>query len=214
MNVVLLGAPGAGKGTQAQFISEHFGIPQLSTGDLLRESVASGTSLGQRAKQVMDAGELVPDKIIIAMVKEWLKRADCAGGALFDGFPRTIAQAEALRDSGELVHLVIELDVPEHVIVRRITGRRVHENSGRVYHNEFNPPKRDGLDDVTGEALVQRDDDTEATILERLRVYRQQTEPLIAFYRASDTIYVELDGTLSVGEVNRNIRDALREFRG
>ena len=212
MNVVLLGPPGAGKGTQAQFISERFGIPQLSTGDLLREAVANGTPLGQRAKQVMDAGELVSDEIIIAMVTEWLKRADCASGALFDGFPRTIGQAEALRDSGEVVHVAIELLVPEHEILRRITGRRVHESSGRVYHIEFNPPKIKGLDDVTGAVLVHRDDDTEETVRERLRVYHEQTEPLIAFYRASAAAYFALDGTQNVEDIKHNIQDALKEL--
>lgn len=212
MNVVLLGPPGAGKGTQAQFISERFGIPQLSTGDLLREAVANGTPLGQRAKQVMDAGELVSDEIIIAMVTDWLKRADCASGALFDGFPRTIGQAEALRDSGEVVHVAIELLVPEHEILRRITGRRVHESSGRVYHIEFNPPKIKGLDDVTGAVLVHRDDDTEETVRERLRVYHEQTEPLIAFYRASAAAYFALDGTQNVEDIKHNIQDALKEL--
>lgn len=182
MRIILLGAPGAGKGTQAQFICEEFGIPQISTGDMLRAAVKAGTPLGQAAKSVMDAGGLVSDEIIIGLVKERLSQPDCAKGCLFDGFPRTIPQAEALRDSGVSIDHVVEVAVDDEEIIARMAGRRVHPGSGRTYHITYNPPKTEGLDDQTGEALVQRDDDREEVVRDRLAVYHEQTEPLIDFY--------------------------------
>src|SRR6476620_6348095 len=179
MRLILLGAPGAGKGTQANFIKEKFNIPQISTGDMLRAAIKAGTELGLEAKKVMDAGQLVSDDIIIGLVKERLKEADCANGYLFDGFPRTIAQADAMKDSGVNIDYVLEIDVPDEMIVERMTGRRTHQPSGRVYHVKFNPPKTEGLDDVTGEPLVQRDDDKEETVKKRLTVYHTQTEVLL-----------------------------------
>ena len=171
MRLILLGAPGAGKGTQANFIKEKYNIPQISTGDMLRAAIKAGTELGLAAKKVMDAGQLVSDDIIIGLVKERLKEADCANGYLFDGFPRTIAQADAMKDSGVKIDYVLEIDVPDELIVERMSGRRSHPASGRVYHVKFNPPKVEGKDDVTGEPLVQRDDDTEETVKKRLAVY-------------------------------------------
>jgi len=182
MRLILLGAPGAGKGTQANFIKEKFNIPQISTGDMLRAAIKAGTELGLAAKKVMDAGQLVSDDIIIGLVKERLKETDCANGYLFDGFPRTIAQADAMKDSGVLIDYVLEIDVPDELIVERMSGRRTHQASGRVYHTKFNPPKVDGVDDVTGEPLVQRDDDKEETVLKRLAVYHNQTEVLLGYY--------------------------------
>jgi adenylate kinase len=182
MRLILLGAPGAGKGTQANFIKEKFNIPQISTGDMLRAAIKAGTELGLEAKKVMDAGQLVSDDIIIGLVKERLKEADCANGYLFDGFPRTIAQADAMKDSGVTIDYVLEIDVPDEMIVERMTGRRTHQPSGRVYHVKFNPPKVEGQDDVTGEALVQRDDDQEETVKKRLAVYHNQTEVLLGYY--------------------------------
>jgi adenylate kinase len=182
MRLVLLGAPGAGKGTQANFIKEKFNIPQISTGDMLRAAVKAGTPLGVAAKKVMDAGQLVSDDIIIGLVKERLKECDCENGYLFDGFPRTIAQADAMKDSGVAIDYVLEIDVPDELIVERMTGRRTHQPSGRVYHTKFNPPKVEGLDDVTGEPLVQRDDDKEETVKKRLSVYHNQTEVLLGYY--------------------------------
>ena len=182
MKLILLGPPGAGKGTQAGFITAHFGIPQISTGDMLRAAVKAGTPLGVAAKKVMDAGQLVSDDIIIGLVKERLKERDCAGGYLFDGFPRTIPQAEAMRDAGVAIDYVLEIDVPAEDIISRMSGRRVHLASGRTYHVKFNPPKAAGKDDVTGEALVQRDDDREETVKKRLDVYQLQTRPLVEFY--------------------------------
>lgn len=182
MRLILLGPPGAGKGTQAGFITAHFGIPQISTGDMLRGAIKAGTALGLAAKKVMDAGSLVSDEVIIGLVKERLKAPDCAKGYLFDGFPRTIPQAEALRDAGVGVDYVLEIDVPPEDIIARMSGRRVHLASGRTYHVKFNPPKAEGRDDVTGEPLVQRDDDQEATVRKRLEVYQAQTRPLVAFY--------------------------------
>ncbi|MCC6473828.1 MAG: adenylate kinase [Burkholderiales bacterium] len=182
MRLILLGPPGAGKGTQAGFIKERFGIPQISTGDMLRAAVKAGSPLGLAAKQVMDAGQLVSDEIIIGLVKERLKEPDCGKGYLFDGFPRTIPQAQAMRDSGVAIDFVLEIDVPEEEIVLRMSGRRVHPASGRTYHVKFNPPRVEGKDDASGEALVQRDDDREETVRRRLEVYRSQTRPLVDFY--------------------------------
>ena len=182
MRLILLGPPGAGKGTQAAFIKEKFGIPQISTGDMLRTAVKAGTPLGLAAKQVMDRGELVSDEIIIGLVKERIKAPDCANGFLFDGFPRTIPQAEAMRHSGVNIEHAVEISVPDGVIIERMSGRRVHLPSGRTYHAKYNPPKAAGKDDVTGEALIQRDDDKEDTVRNRLDVYHRQTEPLLAYY--------------------------------
>jgi adenylate kinase len=182
MRLILLGAPGAGKGTQANFIKEKFNIPQISTGDMLRAAIKAGTELGMAAKKVMDSGQLVSDDIIIGLVKERLKETDCANGYLFDGFPRTIAQADAMKDSGVQIDYVLEIDVPDELIVERMSGRRTHPASGRVYHTKFNPPKVDGVDDVTGEPLVQRDDDKEETVQKRLAVYHNQTEVLLGYY--------------------------------
>ena len=182
MRVILLGAPGAGKGTQAKFITEKFDIPQISTGDMLRAAVKAGTPLGIEAKKIMDAGGLVRDDIIIGLVKDRLKEADCATGYMFDGFPRTIPQAEAMKEAGVRIDYVLEIDVPDSEIVARMSGRRVHVASGRTYHVKFNPPKAEGKDDVTGEPLIQRDDDREETVLKRLEVYHSQTKPLVAYY--------------------------------
>ena len=182
MRMILLGPPGAGKGTQATFLTKHFGIPQISTGDMLRAAVKAGTPLGLAAKKVMDAGKLVSDDIIIGLVKERLTQPDCAKGYLFDGFPRTIPQAEALRDAGVHIDFVLEIDVPAEDIIPRMSGRRAHLASGRTYHVKFNPPKVEGKDDVTGEPLVQRDDDREETVRKRLEVYLAQTRPLEEFY--------------------------------
>jgi len=182
MRLILLGPPGAGKGTQSGFITKHFGIPQISTGDMLRAAVKAGTPLGLAAKKVMDTGALVSDDIIIGLVKERLKQPDCAKGYLFDGFPRTIPQAEAMRDAGVAIDYVLEIDVPAEDIITRMSGRRAHLASGRTYHVKFNPPKVEGKDDVTGEPLVQRDDDREETVRKRLEVYQAQTRPLVDFY--------------------------------
>ncbi len=182
MRLILLGAPGAGKGTQAAFICQKYGIPQISTGDMLRAAVKAGTPLGLAAKKVMDSGGLVGDDIIIGLVKERLKQPDCAAGFLFDGFPRTIPQAEAMREAGVKLDYVLEIDVPFDAIIERMSGRRSHPASGRTYHVKFNPPKVAGVDDVTGEPLVQRDDDKEDTVKKRLEVYASQTRPLVDYY--------------------------------
>jgi adenylate kinase len=182
MRLILLGAPGAGKGTQANFIKEKYNIPQISTGDMLRAAIKAGTELGMAAKKVMDAGGLVSDDIIIGLVQERLKQPDCANGYLFDGFPRTVAQADAMKDTGVIVDYVLEIDVPDDSIIERMDGRRCHPGSGRVYHVKFNPPKVDGKDDVTGEDLVQRDDDKAETVKKRLDVYHNQTEVLLGYY--------------------------------
>jgi adenylate kinase len=182
MRLILLGAPGAGKGTQANFIKEKYNIPQISTGDMLRAAIKAGTELGLAAKKVMDAGGLVSDDIMIGLVKDRLKDADCANGYLFDGFPRTVAQADAMKDNGINVDYVLEFDVPDDLIVERMSGRRSHPGSGRVYHTKFNPPKVADVDDITGEPLVQRDDDKEETVKKRLEVYHNQTEVLLGYY--------------------------------
>jgi adenylate kinase len=182
MRLILLGPPGAGKGTQAGFIRDAYSIPQISTGDMLRASVKAGTPLGLAAKKVMDSGALVSDEIIIGLVKDRLRQPDCANGYLFDGFPRTIPQADAMKDAGVAIDCVLEIDVPDAAIVERMSGRRVHPASGRTYHVKYNPPKVPDRDDVTGEPLIQRDDDREETVKKRLAVYHEQTEPLIAYY--------------------------------
>ncbi|MCP4598102.1 adenylate kinase [Neptuniibacter sp.] len=212
MRIILLGAPGAGKGTQAQYICEKYGIPQISTGDMLRAAVKAGTPLGVKAKEVMDAGQLVSDEIIIGLVKERIAEADCANGFLFDGFPRTIPQADALKDAGVKIDAVAEIDVADEEIVKRMAGRRVHPGSGRTYHVVFNPPKVEGKDDVTGEDLVQRADDAEETVRDRLKVYHDQTAPLITYYKgwaeedaAAAPAYVYVPGVGSV----EDIRDAV-----
>jgi adenylate kinase len=184
MKLILLGAPGAGKGTQANYIKEKFGIPQISTGDMLRAAIKAGSPLGLAAKKVMDAGNLVSDDIIINLVKERIKEADCAKGFLFDGFPRTIPQAQAMKDAGIKIDYVVEIDVADSEVVQRMSGRRVHPASGRTYHVVFNPPKVAGKDDVTGEDLVQRPDDVEETVIKRLNVYHEQTQPLVEYYTA------------------------------
>lgn len=183
MRIILLGPPGAGKGTQAAYIRERYGIPQISTGDMLRAAVSAGTELGQQAKAVMDRGDLVSDDLIIGLVQERITASDCANGFLFDGFPRTIAQADALREAGVAIEAVVEVEIDDEHIIRRMSGRRVHPASGRVYHLEFNPPAAAGADDETGEPLVQRDDDQEGVVRQRLQTYHQQTEPLVGYYR-------------------------------
>ncbi len=209
MKIILLGGPGAGKGTQAGFIKDKFNIPQISTGDMLRAHVKAGTELGQAAKKIMDEGGLVSDDIIMGMVQERIKEDDCANGYLFDGFPRTIPQAEALKAAGVPIDAVVEIDVADEEIIKRMSGRRVHLASGRTYHVVFNPPKVEGKDDETGEDLIQRDDDQEATVKERLKVYHDQTEPLIDFYSkeadGGNCKYVKINGIGSVDE----IRDAI-----
>lgn len=209
MRVILLGGPGAGKGTQANFIKEKYKIPQISTGDMLRAQIKAGTDLGRAAKKIMDEGGLISDDIIMGMVQARIKEDDCKNGYLFDGFPRTIPQAQSLKDAGVPIDAVVEIDVPDEEIVKRMSGRRVHVASGRTYHVVFNPPKVEGKDDETGEDLIQRDDDQEDTVLARLRVYHDQTEPLIDFYskeaEAGNCRYVKVNG---VGSVEQ-IRDAI-----
>ena len=209
MRLILLGPPGAGKGTQANFIREKFGIPQISTGDMLRAAIKAGTALGKEAQKVMDAGHLVSDDIIIGLVKERLKSPDCKRGYLFDGFPRTIRQAEALKEAGIAIDYVLEIDVQDEEIISRMSGRRVHPGSGRVYHVRFNPPKAEGRDDATGEALVQRDDDKEETVRKRLEVYRKQTRPLIKHYQQEPVKYRKISGRGSVDEVKQRALAAL-----
>lgn len=212
MRIILLGPPGAGKGTQAQFIKDALGIPQISTGDMLRAAVGSGSELGARVKAVMDSGALVSDEIIIDLVKERIQADDCAKGFLFDGFPRTIPQAQAMDDAGIPIDAVVEIQVADEELIKRITGRRVHPGSGRVYHVVYNPPKQDGVDDVTGEALQQREDDTEATVRERLSVYYEQTQPLVDFYRGKSVIkYTEIDGSGAVEDIQSAIALGLGE---
>lgn len=210
MRIILLGAPGAGKGTQAQIIMSRYGIPQISTGDMLRAAVKAGTPLGVAAKQVMDAGGLVSDDLIIGLVKERIAQADCAKGFLFDGFPRTIPQAQALIDAGVAIDHVIEIRVADEEIIARLSGRRVHPGSGRVYHVQHNPPKVDGKDDVTGEDLVQRPDDSEETVRKRLDIYHSQTQPLVGFYqqRAGQpgaARYTLVEGVGSVDDITQRL---------
>jgi adenylate kinase len=215
MRLILLGPPGAGKGTQAAYITEHFGIPQISTGDMLRAAVKAGSSLGIAAKKIMDAGGLVSDEIIIGLVKDRLTQPDCSKGYLFDGFPRTIPQADALKYANVALDFVVEIAVPEQDIIERMSGRRIHPASGRSYHVRFNPPKVAEQDDVTGESLVQREDDKEATVRHRLKVYRDQTRPLIDYYSSwaqADTSaprYRKVQGVGSVDEIKANIFAAL-----
>ena len=221
MRLILLGAPGAGKGTQAQFICEKFAIPQISTGDMLRAAVKAGTELGIAAKKIMDAGGLVSDDIIIGLVKDRLTQADCSKGYLFDGFPRTIPQAQAMKDAGVPIDYVLEIDVPFDAIIDRMSGRRVHPASGRTYHVTFNPPKVEGKDDVTGEDLIQRDDDKEETVRKRLQVYNDQTRPLVEYYstwatqsNAADKVkapaYRKVSGTGSVDDITASIFSVLK----
>ena len=216
MKLILLGAPGAGKGTQAAFLCQKFGIPQISTGDMLRAAVKAGTELGLAAKKVMDAGGLVSDDIIIGLVKERIQQADCANGFLFDGFPRTIPQAEAMKVAGVKIDYVLEIDVPDSDIIARMSGRRVHVASGRTYHVVFNPPKVAGKDDVTGEELIQRDDDQEETVRKRLDVYHQQTRPLVDYYGqwaatgdAEAPQYRKIEGLGSVDDITARALEAL-----
>lgn len=218
MRLILLGGPGAGKGTQAAYITEQFSIPQISTGDMLRAAVKTGTALGREAKSVMDAGDLVSDSLILNLVKERIAEPDCANGFLFDGFPRTIAQAEGLKEQGVGIDYVVEIAVDDSEIVRRMSGRRVHTASGRTYHIEFNPPENAGKDDVTGEDLIQRDDDREEVVKNRLEVYHEQTEPLIDYYRAwrdtgdeSAPEYIRIDGIGDVERVRADISNALAD---
>ena len=212
MRMILLGGPGAGKGTQAAYIKEKFGIPQISTGDMLRAHVKAGSELGKQAKVVMDAGGLVPDEIIIGMVKARLLEDDCKTGYLFDGFPRTIPQANAMKSAGVRIDAVVEIDVGDQEIIRRMSGRRVHPDSGRTYHVVFNPPHVPGIDDVTGGALIQRDDDREETVNNRLKVYHEQTEPLVNFYtdweRSHDPLAPHCVKVAGAGKVE-SVRDAI-----
>jgi len=217
MRLILLGPPGAGKGTQANYIKEKYGIPQISTGDMLRAAVKAGTELGISAKKIMDAGGLVSDDIIIGLVQERIKESDCANGFLFDGFPRTIAQADALKDAGVPIDYVVEIDVADEEIIRRMSGRRVHPASGRTYHVVFNPPKVAGKDNETGEDLIQRDDDKEETVKKRLNVYHSQTKPLVKYYSDWTTAgtpgapqYVKVAGTGKVEEIRDAIFTALK----
>lgn len=209
MRIILLGAPGAGKGTQAQFIMEKYGLPQISTGDMLRAAVKSGSELGLQAKELMDNGKLVTDALVIALVKERIKQDDCRNGFLLDGFPRTIPQADAMKEAGITVDFVLEFDVPDEIIVDRIIGRRVHAGSGRVYHVKYNPPKTENKDDVTGEELTIRKDDQEETVRKRLVEYHQLTAPLIQYYQKeaqmSDVKYNRIDGTRPVSEVSQEL---------
>lgn len=217
MRVILLGPPGAGKGTQAQYIMEEFGIPQISTGDMLRAAVKAGTELGKQVQAVMDSGGLVSDEIIIALVKERIQESDCANGFLFDGFPRTIPQAESLQQAGVDIDYVLEISVEDEEIVKRLSGRRVHEGSGRVYHVDYNPPVNPGVDDETGEPLVQREDDKEQTIRKRLAVYHDQTEKLVGFYQSmaqaggeNNTQYRKVDGVGDVNDIKTAVIQSLK----
>ena len=216
MRIILLGPPGAGKGTQAQFISKQYDIPQISTGDMLRAAIKEGSELGMQAQGVMNAGGLVSDDLIINLVKERIAKPDCANGCIFDGFPRTIPQAQALADAEVKINHVIEISVPDDEIVKRLSGRRQHAGSGRVYHIDHNPPKTEGIDDVTGEPLIQRDDDKEATIRERLATYHQQTATLVGFYQdqakegADTPNYDKFDGMQAIDSVKELILSALK----
>ncbi len=215
MKIILLGPPGAGKGTQAEIICKNFSIPHISTGDMLREAIANETATGKIAKEIMDAGNLVPDDVIVSMVKERIKKEDCRNGFLFDGFPRTIPQADALENQEIFVNVVLELTLKDELIINRMSGRRVHQPSGRSYHLEFNPPEKDGVDDLTGEPLIQRDDDKPETVKNRLEVYWEQTNPLIVYYRSksvqTDLKYIEIDGSKSMEKVSSQIQAALED---
>lgn len=216
MRLILLGGPGAGKGTQANYIKDRYNIPQISTGDMLRAAVKAGTELGKEAKGYMDSGGLVPDAVIIGLVKERIQEDDCKEGFLFDGFPRTIPQADAMKDAGVELDAVVDIDVPDGEIIKRMSGRRVHLASGRTYHVVFNPPKEEGKDDVTGEPLIQRDDDKEETVKKRLDVYHDQTEPLIGYYKdweatgnAAAPKYIRIEGVGKVDEIRDKVFAAL-----
>jgi adenylate kinase len=212
VGVILLGAPGAGKGTQAQFITSYLNIPQISTGDMLRQAIASGSELGLKASHIIESGGLVPDLIVIGLVKERIQQPDCMNGYLFDGFPRTLAQADSLKHSGIKIDYVVEIDVPEDIIVKRLSGRRVHVPSGRTYHIDFQPPHAQGVDDITGEPLIQRNDDTEETIRKRLAVYKTQTSPLIDYYKQDNAVhYLTIDGTQDVEVVKANILEFIHK---
>jgi adenylate kinase len=215
MRMILLGAPGAGKGTQAQFLTKEFGIPQISTGDMLRAAIKAGTELGTLAKSFMDSGKLVTDEIIIGLVKERIEQEDCKNGFLLDGFPRTVPQADALKEAGVAIDAVIEIDVPDSVIVERMSGRRAHLASGRTYHVLYNPPKVEGKDDETGEDLVQREDDKAEVVVDRLRVYHELTQPLVAYYHGvsesdASVKYIRIDGTQSIDTVEHEILSKLK----
>ena len=214
MKIILLGAPGAGKGTQAQFLTKAFNIPQISTGDMLRAAIKEGTPLGKIAKEAIDKGALVTDDIIIGLVKERIAQEDCKNGFLFDGFPRTVVQADAIKEAGIHIDAVVEIDVSDDEIVKRMSGRRVHLASGRTYHIVYNPPKVEGKDDETGEELIQRDDDREEIVLDRLKVYHEQTQPLVSYYKEmakndSSLKYVSVDGTKHIDEVQKEILSKL-----
>ena len=214
MKIILLGAPGAGKGTQAQFLTQEFEIPQISTGDMLRAAIKNNTELEKMAKQFMDEGKLVSDDLIIALVQERIAQDDCKNGFLLDGFPRTLAQADALKNANVAIDAIVEIDVADDVIVQRMSGRRVHMGSGRTYHMLYNPPKVEGKDDLTGEELIQREDDKEEIVKDRLAVYHKQTQPLVAYYKAeassSDTIkYIHVDGTQDIKVVQQQIKEKL-----
>ena len=214
MQIILLGAPGAGKGTQAKFISDHLNIPQISTGDMLRASVSKGTELGLKAKVLMEKGELVPDDLILDLVKDRISEKDCANGFLFDGFPRTLDQANALKDNGIKIDCVIEIMVDDDEIIQRMSGRRVHTASGRTYHIKYNPPKQENIDDETGEPLIQRPDDNEETVRKRLAIYHDQTSPLVDFYKKSSLVqngnkYIEVNGVGDISTIQEQIKKAL-----
>ena len=214
MQIILLGAPGAGKGTQAKFISDHLNIPQISTGDMLRASVSKGTELGLKAKVLMEKGELVPDDLILDLVKDRISEKDCANGFLFDGFPRTLDQANALKDNGIKIDCVIEMMVDDDEIIQRMSGRRVHTASGRTYHIKYNPPKQENIDDETGEPLIQRPDDNEETVRKRLAIYHDQTSPSVDFYKKSSLVqngnkYIEVNGVGDISTIQEQIKKAL-----
>ena len=220
MRLILLGGPGAGKGTQANLVKDRYQIPQISTGDMLRAALKEGTELGLKAKEYMDAGKLVPDDVIIGLVKERIKEPDCESGFLFDGFPRTIPQADAMKEAGVPIEAVVDIDVPDEEIIKRMSGRRVHLASGRTYHIVFNPPKEEGKDDETGEPLIQRDDDHEETVRKRLDVYHAQTEPLVGYYRdweksgeSAAPKYIRIDGVGKVDQIRDQIYTALDSLK-
>jgi adenylate kinase len=220
MRLILLGGPGAGKGTQANLVKERYQIPQISTGDMLRTALKEGTELGLKAKEYMDSGKLVPDDVIIGLVKERIKEPDCESGFLFDGFPRTIPQADAMKEAGVPIEAVVDIDVPDEEIIKRMSGRRVHLASGRTYHIVFNPPKEEGKDDETGEPLIQRDDDKEETVRKRLDVYHAQTEPLVGYYKDWEESgepaapkYILIDGVGKVEEIRDQIFAALDSLK-